>query len=264
MIGITRPPAPTSLLDQGTAATRQLCADYSGGVRTFDFKSTIYAARTVRDALRVAQHRKCAFCESVFDHTGYGDVEHFRPKAGYKQREADELRHPGYYWLAYAWDNLLYSCQLCNQRFKQNLFPLKDGRHRAYSHTHNLSKEEPLLVDPSARDPSRYIGFREEYAFAVGGCREGECTIAVLGLNREALVEVRRGRLQRLRDLTQLRDLLREKVASAPMPDMSRQLDAVEETLQASIEATGEYAAMARAFRAQPAPAWPGDDLRPG
>lgn len=263
MIGITKPPAPIILLDQGTAAARQLCADHSRGVRTFDFKNSIYAAPAVKDALRVAQHRKCAFCESVFDHTGYGDVEHFRPKAGYKQREADELRQPGYYWLAYAWDNLFYSCQLCNQRFKRNLFPLKDGRRRAYSHTHKLSKEEPMLVDPSAREPSRYIGFRQEYAFAVGGCREGECTIAILGLNREALVEYRRDRLQRLRDLTQLRDLLREKVATAPMPELSRRLHAVEETLQASIEAAGEYAAMARAFRAQPGSAMPGDDLRP-
>ena len=92
-------------------------------------------------------------------HIGYGDVEHFRPKGGYKQRRRGPARRPGYYWLAYDWDNLFYSCQLCNQRFKRNLFPLRDGRRRARSHTHRLDKEEPLLVDPAEQDPSKYIGF---------------------------------------------------------------------------------------------------------
>src|SRR5207248_2896103 len=93
--------------------------------------------------------------ESFFAHTGYGDVEHFRPKGGYKQRETDELKRPGYYWLAYAWDNLFCSCQLCNQRFKRNLFPLRDGRRRARSHTHKLDKEQPLpLTLPRWTRPS--------------------------------------------------------------------------------------------------------------
>jgi hypothetical protein len=146
-----------------------------------------------------------------------------------------------------ATGNLFCSCQLCNQRFKRNLFPLKDGRRRARSHTHRLDKEEPLLVDPSA-DPSRYLGFREEYAYAVGGCREGVTTIELLGLNREELVEVRRDRLARLKDLKLLCDLLREKVAASPTPELSAQLARVEATLEVSTEAGGEYAAMARAF----------------
>ncbi len=257
MISVVKPSAPDALLKKGAAATKELCdayasapADYKGGAKAFDFDASIYAAQAVKDALRTAQHTKCAFCESFFAHTGYGDVEHFRPKAGYKQAESDELKRPGYYWLAYRWENLFYSCQLCNQRFKRNLFPLKDARRRARSHTHNLGKEEPLLVDPAAQGPARYIGFRQEYAFAIKGCSEGEATITILGLNREELVEVRRDRLARLKQLLLLEELLREKIATAPSAAVSSQLAEVEATLATSTQVEGEYAAMARAFLA--------------
>jgi uncharacterized protein (TIGR02646 family) len=256
MIPVVKPAAPTVLLTRGVPATRELCQayesapdDFKSGARSFgDFDSSIYAAREVKDALRDAQRNKCAFCESFIRHISYGDVEHFRPKGGYKQRETDELKRPGYYWLAYEWTNLFYACQLCNQQFKRNLFPLKDGRRRARSHTHQLVKEEPLLVDPSRLDPADFIEFREERAHAIGGCQEGEITIAVLGLNRPELMEARGRRLQVLKFLLDLCTLLREKVARAPTPELQGRLRAMETILQASREATGEYAAMARAF----------------
>jgi uncharacterized protein (TIGR02646 family) len=256
MIPVVRPTAPAVLLTKGVAATQELCKAYASapdafrsGARTFeDFDKSIYAANEVKDALRDAQHNKCAFCESFVPHTGYGDVEHFRPKAGYKQRKTDELKRPGYYWLAYAWDNLFYSCQLCNQRFKQNLFPLKDGRRRARSHTHDLGKEHPLLVDPSRLDPAVFVEFHEERARAIDGCPEGETTIEVLGLNRPELVEARARRLQTLKALLDARNVARDFVTAASTPELSNRLRALEVLLRASREATGEYAAMARAF----------------
>jgi uncharacterized protein (TIGR02646 family) len=249
MISIVKPAAPAVLQTRGAAATRQLCLDYESGIRVFDdFDHSIYAAREVKNTLRLAQHRKCAFCESIFEATGYGDVEHFRPKGGYKQRETDQLKRPGYYWLAYEWSNLFYSCQLCNQQFKRNLFPLKDGRRRARAHTHNLTKEEPLLVDPSRLDPALFIEFRRERAHAVNGCREGETTIAVLGLNRQELMDARGKRLRDLEVLVECCALLRKVLALAPEPALSERLQKYEGELQASTQTTGPYAAMARAF----------------
>jgi uncharacterized protein (TIGR02646 family) len=221
-------------------------------LKTFEFKASIYADVAVKDALRQAQHRWCAFCESVFDHVGYGDVEHYRPKGGYKQRETDELKLPGYYWLAYDWDNLFYSCQLCNQRFKKNLFPLRDGRRRARSHRHSLDHEEALLLDPGISDPSSYISFRAEYAYPIGGCLEGETTIDVLGLNRDELVEVRRDRLATLKVLLLTISLLREKLAVTPTPVLSGQLQELENRLQARRGPGGDYSAMVRDHLAQP------------
>jgi hypothetical protein len=48
------------------------------------------------------------------------------------------LEQPGYFWLAYVWANLFLACQLCNQSFKKNLFPLADPAKRARSHLHDL------------------------------------------------------------------------------------------------------------------------------
>jgi hypothetical protein len=60
-------------------------AEYRSGTKLFDFDGTLYGAVSVKKALRKAQHDKCAFCESKIAHVAYGDVEHFRPKAGVMQ-----------------------------------------------------------------------------------------------------------------------------------------------------------------------------------
>ncbi len=57
---------------------------------------------------------KCAYCEAPTDAVAHGDVEHFRPKSVY-------------WWLAYCYDNYLFSCQICNQTFKSDHFPLREG-----------------------------------------------------------------------------------------------------------------------------------------
>lgn len=255
MIRVVKPAAPAVLLTKGTKATKQLCDMYASSPeayarKSFAFQSTIYADPAVKEALRSAQHGKCAFCESLISHTNYGDVEHYRPKAGYKQKEADALQYPGYYWLAYSWENLFLTCQLCNQKFKQNLFPLKKSRLRARAHTHRLNKEQPLLIDPCASDPAHYIGFEEESPYAIDNCEEGKATILILGLDRDALKDARRRRLRMLKRLVQCRVLLRAKIAEAPSKELSEQLQEVNEAIEESKAASAEYAAMARAFLA--------------
>jgi len=54
---------------------------------------------------------KCAYCEADTAVVAHGDVEHFRPK-------------DVYWWLAYCYDNYLFSCQICNQSFKGANFPV--------------------------------------------------------------------------------------------------------------------------------------------
>lgn len=248
MIAVVKPAAPSVLLDRGAAETAALCAAYEAGTRAFAFKSNIYADDQVKLTLRDAQRRKCAFCESYFAHTSYGDIEHYRPKAGYKQRASDPLRQPGYYWLAYVWENLFYSCQLCNQQFKRNLFPLRDGKKRIRSHLGDLTREAPLLLYPGSPTLALHIGFNEEYACAVGDSPEGKATIDLLALNREELVLVRRARLRHLRDLLRLARLLRDRLAVAVTPTDQADLIEVEARLAASRADEAEYAAMARAY----------------
>ncbi|MEM9558495.1 MAG: hypothetical protein AAGC60_29855 [Acidobacteriota bacterium] len=66
--------------------------------------------RGAKDQLRSESGGKCAYCEGKAEHVAHGDVEHFRPKSKY-------------WWLAYCYDNFLYSCQICNQSHKSNHFP---------------------------------------------------------------------------------------------------------------------------------------------
>src|SRR5690349_10595119 len=97
MIRFAKPTTPPAVLStRGVAEAQTHCvaydasaADYRSGVKTFNFNRSIYAATEVKDELLAAQRNKCAFCESFVRHVQYGAVEHYRPKAGYKQRKGD-------------------------------------------------------------------------------------------------------------------------------------------------------------------------------
>jgi len=243
MIHIRKPAhAPEVLRTKGKNERRALSVRYTRTVSavdqsasTFEFKSSIYAHASVKQMLQTTQHGKCCFCESKVTHIAYGDVEHFRPKKGYRQQPSDVLQHPGYYWLAYEWDNLLFVCQLCNQRHKRNLFPLKNPARRARTHKASLRQEEPLFIHPATEDPENHIGFREEIAYAHDGDLRGMVTIEALGLNRPALSERRRDHYEHLR--------LIHAIASSIHP----QAEEARIFLEKAVRDDAEYAAMARA-----------------
>jgi uncharacterized protein (TIGR02646 family) len=78
----------------------------------------------VRDALVKMFHGKCAYCESKITVVTYGAIEHFRPKSTHVD-------------LNFTWENLLLSCDLCNDaNHKGTRFPLDSQGH-------------PLLIDPT-------------------------------------------------------------------------------------------------------------------
>ena len=76
---------------------------------TLEFKSNVWKA--AKKQLKLETGGKCAYCESPTDTVAHGDVEHFRPKSKY-------------WWLAYCYDNYLYSCQICNEVHKGDEFPV--------------------------------------------------------------------------------------------------------------------------------------------
>jgi hypothetical protein len=65
--------------------------------------------------LKTESAGKCGYCEGKADHVAHGDVEHYRPKSVY-------------WWLAYCYDNYVYSCQICNQSYKSANFPTSGPR----------------------------------------------------------------------------------------------------------------------------------------
>lgn len=151
--------------------------------KAFDF--AVYKTAAVKISLDRLFHGKCAYCESPYATTQPVDVEHYRPKGEVEGVTA----HPGYWWLAMIWTNLLPSCIDCNRRREQltpdaeapslvrltqegernrwrklstgkaSAFPLAPGSARASDETEDCELEERLLLDPTRDEPSDHIGF---------------------------------------------------------------------------------------------------------
>ena len=152
-------------------------------------------------------NHKCAYCETVISSNQPGDVEHFRPKGRVvdddfkpirvKYRKWGEIDHPGYFWLAYDWDNLLPACIDCNRyrrhekggAGKADRFPVAEFRARLPGQER---REQPLLVDPCRCDPADHFEFLGD-GLIRAKTKMGEETIRIFGLNiREQLVADRR------------------------------------------------------------------------
>ncbi|MBF0311683.1 MAG: hypothetical protein HQL56_19400 [Magnetococcales bacterium] len=247
MIRIIKPAEPPEILvTKGQAGAKALQSQFdatpAGETPSFDFKENIYNAPEVKEALRAAQHRKCCFCESKIDNHP-GDVEHFRPKAGYQQQDSDPLTKPGYYWLVYDWSNLYLACEDCNRSQKKNLFPLEDPGQRARNHHQDIAQEKPLLVDPGREDPEEAISWGKEMAAPMN--RRGQCTVTTLALNeRSHLVEQRLKHYEQLKlihDLANGSLALRDEAAERALRDKAA------EHLEEYQLPSGEFAAMVRA-----------------
>ena len=209
MIRVEKPGAPKRL-ERGVNVTARNCreynansANYQNGSTKFAFEREIYGHQSVRDLLKRCQHAKCCFCEGRFTAYAAGDVEHYRPKGAVRQDKASAVVRPGYYWLAYAWENLYWCCQTCNRANKREFFPLMDPTNRALSHNDDLAQEEPLLIDPGGReDPRDHITYKEDRA--VGVTALGRTSIRVVGLNRLDLLEARLSRLSEIKMLVEI------------------------------------------------------------
>lgn len=158
---------------------------------SIEIDKDIYGHKEVKSALINLQKKCCCFCESRITHISSGDVEHFRPKNGYSQDQTDLFHKPGYFWLAYDWSNLFFSCEQCNRRSQKNFFPLKNPANRFNPKKKlDISKEEPLFIDPSKVDPAEHLSFIGPNI--THKTEEGDTTIKALKLDRDDLTEMRR------------------------------------------------------------------------
>ncbi|MBD2702996.1 hypothetical protein IC229_20285 [Spirosoma sp. BT702] len=185
----------------GEKAIEKLRTAFDNGDTSFVFNKKIYGHSTVKEALKKIQHNKCCFCETSITHISHGDVEHFRPKAGYQVDEKQELVKPGYYWLAYDFANLFFCCQVCNQVYKKNYFPLADETKRANSHRADIALEDSLILNPALDEIVEHLMFDAEIIKPKNGSQKGAETIKRTGLNREFLLKERLEHLKKLRFL---------------------------------------------------------------
>lgn len=259
MIPINKGAPPEVLLGRGVTATERLKERFElnqtlpeGERQKLTFASDIYGHETVRARLNETHHGKCAFCEATIPRP-YADahVEHWRPKGSVRQARADAAVAPGYYWLAYDWDNLLLACLFCNRDNKSTIFPLEDPAARALNHNHDLAGEVPLLLKPDdGSDPRDHIEFVEELPKPRNGSVRGETTIRVLGLDR--LEHKQRDDL--LAELQDTRDLV-IKYHDDPHP-LAQQLVAQSRAFyEEAPKPSSPFSAMADAFiQANPLP----------
>jgi hypothetical protein len=180
---------------------------YLQGQKKFQFDSAIYGHRSVKRVLESVQHHKCCYCEGHFTGHAPGDVEHYRPKNGVQQNKGSAVQHPGYYWLAYSWQNLYFSCPDCNRTAKRRFFPLADASQRARGHADDVAYERPLILDPGGPDdPRDHIRFHQEVPLGI--TPRGQATVKFIRLDREALNERRRTRLSELQRLKEVIEVL--------------------------------------------------------
>jgi len=177
-------------------------------------------------------HQKCAYCETQTEQFYY-EAEHYRPKGEvtvdadpalplYRPLTEDEqgaqIEHPGYFWLAFDWMNLVPSCKSCNgPGGKMSQFPVRQTHillkrlkpeeagaltpppypsptwpGMYYLRTEQLDQlEDPLLLHPymdKSDDPRRHIRFDHkgiEYAFE--NSPKGHQSIKVFRLDKDTL-----------------------------------------------------------------------------
>ncbi len=97
------------------------------------FKGALGDWSKTKKHLQQESRNKCAYCEADTATVAHGDVEHFRPKSVY-------------WWLALCVDNYVYACQICNQSYKSDGFPL-----------HGNALEGPELRERIPLDPQERL-----------------------------------------------------------------------------------------------------------
>lgn len=226
------------------------------------FKSGVW--KKAKDQLKLESFGKCAYCESPTSTVAHGDVEHYRPKSKY-------------WWLAYCYENYLYSCQVCNQTFKSNHFPihgtkLPEGDVDAFADDltpdplnddegapladflRAEAREKAAIPNPYVRDPEALFGWVVEDVLGqvsivarssgVASQRASEAVTSDdgLGLNREEL------RIARFKVYEAARLFVGALTALEAAGGEQSVITSLRERLEEMMSARSPYAGMVRYF----------------
>ena len=199
MIPVRRGPAPRTWTAAAASEQARVQSALLAGEPLTD-KLLGIRYREVRGDLRRAQREKCCYCERKLE-AKHEPVEHFRPKLSAVRSNRGGV--PGYWWLTWSWQNLLFCCWNCNTT-KLDQFPLKgDSIHPHFGHPLGAGhpppgRERAILIDPAEEDGAASLQFlpvslrrkRQWRPFARAGSRRGDQTIRILGLDRDELIDL--------------------------------------------------------------------------
>lgn len=240
MIKIVRGPEPQEVVDAREEHLSRGCL-----ANVADGPDIIEGYEVARQVLNERQFSKCAYCESWAQPESQ-PVEHFRPKGrpsridwtalrehrGYPLASLDEARfrsglppsklervrwpdprkldnpEPGYWWLAWTWENLVFGCQSCNGGSRKGTrFPLANGSPALGLHQQPPGGEQALFLDPTdpRTDPMSVIRFRSDgkhwRPFPVNDDARAAWTIAVLGLDAPSLLTLYTAKIKTLEQM---------------------------------------------------------------
>jgi uncharacterized protein (TIGR02646 family) len=254
--GLDAPPACLSAKNKDGKTELERVREHLGAKATESFGFVAYKGEEVKRRLEQLFHGKCAYCETFYASSEPVDVEHFRPKG----RVHGDANHPGYWWVAMDWTNLLPSCIDCNRKRKQTLVAVSDSLLELYESSGHAGKqdsfpiegtraqpeaadftdERALLLNPCHDDPSEHLEFHfgdqtptalvlpravDPGASPPRRSVRGATSIQVYGLNRLRLVQDRTRVLRRLEFLESLAvDLaaMADEVESSDAPTPAR------------------------------------------
>ena len=209
-----------------------------------------YKTDEVKTALRITQggdengiSGKCAYCEKDLREEA-AHVDHFRPQKSVINNNGKRI-YPGYYWLAYQWENLYMSCLACNSSYKKDFFPLVMEENRARSHHDSIDDEEPLLIDPGKEgdDPRNHIRFRFDFPESHLDSEKGKKTIEILKLDDEKKrPNLIKDRLKVLNRLITIRRIIENALL------LPEELEICKQILLDAVEPSAEYSSMAKDF----------------
>lgn len=264
MIKISKGPAPIFMTD----VKRKWCKEIQAAVNHYkNVNADAYKFKHYRDPIVKNELKKffskCAYCEAKYAGTSDGDVEHFRPKGRVLEKNPQS---PGYYWLANNWDNLLLSCQHCNQGRIQQLikiglpvkeakqgkvdqFPLRaGGKHVDAPGPIHLEEPYRLLINPCLDNPEDHFDYDDTQAVMIPKTDMGSTSIDVYALGRIELVKQRAESMKFFQGQLTMWHRAVLSYDKDPTPDMKYIMNGIWDLILQMIDLEAEFSGMNRFF----------------
>ncbi|MER7421017.1 HNH endonuclease signature motif containing protein [Micromonospora peucetia] len=206
MIKLRKGPQPAVLSRNGEPWKAEYQQALAAGKRRSDIPAR-YRHPEIKEAVRAESFDKCLYCETKISHAQFGDVEHIVPISA---KPEDVV----------TWENLGYVCQVCNNKKR------------------DYWDESCPLLNPYHEDPNDHILFLGPWVMHRPGDERGRVTARRLHLNRSALMERRKERLDRIAAL------LDEIALMPPGPAKTAMLEYLREETSKSTEYSGAASAL--------------------
>ncbi|GBQ46048.1 HNH endonuclease [Komagataeibacter europaeus] len=174
MIELQKGPEPEVLSKNAATWTSVVLEKIAKGEDPTATEKSHYRHHEIKDALKSETFKKCAYCESIFLHTGFGHVEHITPKSSKPE-------------LSFKWENLTLACEVCN-----------------------INKGKKEVIDPYETNPDDHFTFEGPVIIPKPGSDLAFMSETTLKLNRSELIEYRKNRKN---DLYYLVEALRKSTS---------------------------------------------------